>query len=94
MIEGVRYIEVKARARTGAIRIMRNEWMKARKYGDDYWLYVVTAAASDAPTLTRIPDPASRLVEGEDIFATGSEIPEEKWRRESKAVAPVGNREV
>ncbi|MEP0548091.1 MAG: helicase-related protein [Rhodothermales bacterium] len=80
VIEGVRYIEVKARARTGAIRITRNEWMKARKYGEHYWLYVVTAAASDAPTLTRIADPASRFVEGEDIFATGFEIPEKKWR--------------
>jgi hypothetical protein len=33
---GIRYIEVKARAQSGAIRLSANEWKKARRYGDDY----------------------------------------------------------
>jgi hypothetical protein len=75
-----RYIEVKARARSGAVRISANEWKQARKFGEQYWLYVVTEAGGDAPHLQRIPDPAAQFAVGEDIFATGFIIPEERWR--------------
>lgn len=82
---GTRYIEVKARSRTGKIRITRNEWMQARKYGDEYWLYIVTEAGTDEPRLSaRLQNPAARFDEEESIFATGFEIPEEAWREESK----------
>ena len=78
---GTRYIEVKARSRSGKVRITRNEWMQARKYGDEYWLYIVTEAGTNAPQLTaRLQNPAERFVEGESIFASGFEIPEEQWR--------------
>ena len=84
-IEDVRYIEVKARARTGAVRISSNEWKKARRYGDSYWLYVVTEAASDEPVLQRIQNPAAHFKEGEGIFATGFIIPEQEWRKHQSA---------
>lgn len=79
-IAGVRYIEVKARARTGAIRLTANEWKMARQFGEDYWLYIVTNAGTDEPNLTRRQNPAGTFREEEDIFATGFEIPEESWR--------------
>ena len=83
---GTRYIEVKARSRTGKIRITRNEWMQARKYGDEYWLYIVTEAGTDEPRLSaRLQNPAARFNEEESIFATGFEIPEEAWREESQS---------
>lgn len=72
---------MKARARTGAIRITSNEWKKARRYGDNYWLYIVTEAASDEPVLQCIPNPAALFKEGEGIFATGFVIPEKAWRQ-------------
>jgi len=56
----VRYIEVKARARTGAIALTPNEWLMAQRLGSDYWLYVVENAASE-PVLHRIHDPAAKL---------------------------------
>ncbi|MDW8030312.1 MAG: DUF3883 domain-containing protein [Candidatus Bipolaricaulota bacterium] len=56
----VRYIEVKARARTGAITLTPNEWLMAKRFGDDYWLYVVENAATE-PVLYRIQDPATKL---------------------------------
>jgi superfamily II DNA or RNA helicase len=56
----VRYIEVKARARTGAIALTPNEWLMAQRLGDDYWLYVVENAATE-PTLHRIQNPAAKL---------------------------------
>jgi superfamily II DNA or RNA helicase len=78
--QDVRYIEVKARSRTGAIRLTANEWKKARHFGDQYWLYVVTEAGSDDPSLERIRNPARVFTEDEDIFATGFIIPEDRWR--------------
>lgn len=56
----VRYIEVKARARTGAIALTPNEWLMAKRLANDYWLYVVENAASE-PVLYRIQDPAAKL---------------------------------
>lgn len=76
---GIRYIEVKARAQSGAIRLSANEWKKARHFGEKFWLYVVTQAGTGAPRLHRIPNPAAEFALDEDIFATGFIIHEEKW---------------
>ncbi len=56
----VRYIEVKARARTGAVALTPNEWLMAQRLGDDYWLYVVEHAATE-PGLYRVQNPARKL---------------------------------
>jgi hypothetical protein len=77
---GIRYVEVKARARSGAIRLSANEWKKARHFDDKFWLYVVTEAATDAPQLNPIQHPAAHFQMDEDIFATGFIIPEENWQ--------------
>ena len=76
----IRYVEVKARARSGAIRLSANEWKKARHFGDKFWLYIATQAAADAPQLQRVRDPAAHFRMDEDIFATGFIVPEERWR--------------
>jgi superfamily II DNA or RNA helicase len=76
----IRYIEVKARAHSGAIRLSANEWKKARRHGEQYWLYIVTQAATESPQLSRIQNPCQHFTLGEDIFATGFIIPEKKWR--------------
>ena len=81
----IRYIEVKARARSGAVRISSNEWKKARHFGDKFWLYVVTGAKTEAPALHRIPDPAAGFRVGEEIVATGYIIQEDVWRERTTA---------
>ena len=58
--EVVRYIEVKARAHTGAIALTPNEWLMAQRLAGEYWLYVVEHAAT-APELHTIQDPAAKL---------------------------------
>jgi hypothetical protein len=58
--EGVRYIEVKARADTGAIALTPNEWLMAQRLGAEYWLYVVEHAAT-AAELFIVQDPAAKL---------------------------------
>ena len=78
----VRYVEVKARARSGAIRLSSNEWKKARHFGDKFWLYVVTEAGTDAPQLHRIQDPAARFQMDEEIFATGFIIHKDTWQEQ------------
>jgi hypothetical protein len=76
-----RYIEVKARAQSGAIRLSANEWKKARRYGEQFWLYIVTQAGTDSPQLQCIRNPAGQFEMDEDIFATGFIIPEENWQQ-------------
>lgn len=55
-----RYIEVKARASVGPVALTQNEWFKAQRFQDDYYLYVVLNAASQ-PQLYRIQNPAAVL---------------------------------
>ncbi len=76
----IRYIEVKARARTGAVRISANEWKKARHFGADFWLYIVTGAKTATPELHRVQNPAGQFRMEEDILATGYIIQEAAWR--------------
>lgn len=46
----VRYIEVKARAGVGSVALTQNEWFKAQRLGNDYYLYVVWNAGKDPNT--------------------------------------------
>jgi superfamily II DNA or RNA helicase len=55
-----RYIEVKARAGTGAVALTPNEWLMSGRLGDEYWLYVVENAASH-PALYVLQNPAACL---------------------------------
>lgn len=75
----IRYIEVKARAQSGAVRISANEWKKARHFGEKFWLYIVVQAGSEHPQMHRIQNPAERFEMEVDIFTTGYHIPEERW---------------
>lgn len=56
----IRYIEVKTRAGEGNIALTQNEWFKAQRFGDDYYLYVVYNAVTD-PKLFIIQNPAKNL---------------------------------
>ncbi len=76
--EDIRYIEVKARSQDGAIRISANEWKKAKRFQDKFWLYIVTFAGTSQPKLDRIQNPAQAFKVDEDIYATGYIIPKEK----------------
>ncbi len=57
---GRRYIEVKARSGVGPVALTQNEWFKARRFGPDYFLYVVLNAAT-RPQLYILRDPAATL---------------------------------
>ena len=57
-----RCIEVKGRARTGAVEVKENEWAAACNLRREYWLYAVFGCATPEPTLLRVPDPFSTLL--------------------------------
>lgn len=61
-----RYIEVKARAESGSVALTQNEWFKAKRFGNEYYLYVVLNAASQ-PVLYRIQNPAAVLQSEETL---------------------------
>ncbi len=61
-----RYIEVKARAKSGAIALTPNEWVMANRLGEEYWLYVVEQAAGN-PQLYLIKNPAASLQPNEQV---------------------------
>ena len=56
-----RYIEVKGRAKSGAIILTGPEADKLRQLGDRAWLYVVTSCKGERPKLHIIQDPLSKL---------------------------------
>ena len=82
-IQDVRYIEVKARAQSGAIRLSANEWKKARHFDEKFWLYIITEACTNEPKLHLINNPASIFTMDEDIVATGFLIHEGAWKEKS-----------
>ena len=57
-----RYIEIKARAHVGAVALTQNEWFKAQRLANDYYLYVVWNAREDSSTAPLvIQNPAANL---------------------------------
>jgi hypothetical protein len=75
--EDIRYIEVKARAQDGSIRLSANEWKKAKRFQEKYWLYVVSFAGTSKPKLEKFQNPVKMFMVDEDIYATGYIIPKE-----------------
>ena len=56
----IRYIEVKARRDFGSVALTPNEWFKAKRFRQQYWLYVVVNAAKK-PELYVINNPYENL---------------------------------
>lgn len=57
-----RYIEVKGRRGRGDVLLTYNEMIKAARFRDDYWLYVVYDCASDQPELIPIRNPEQHVI--------------------------------
>lgn len=77
-----RYIEVKARAANADVALTQNEWFKARRFKDDYYLYAVLNA-SIAPKLYVIQNPAENLEPEQKIEVVRYIIPFEEIKNKS-----------
>ncbi len=75
----VRYIEVKARANEGEIALTPNEWFKAKRFKDKYWLYVISNA-STKPLLNIINNPAENLKPQKKIEIVRFVVPSNEWK--------------
>ncbi len=73
----IRYIEVKARAREGAVALTQNEWFKAKRFKEDYYLYAVMNAKKE-PKLYCINNPAEKLNPDERIEVVRYVVPHDE----------------
>jgi hypothetical protein len=73
-----RYIEVKGRAGVGGVALTPNEWIKAQRFGKDYWLYVVVNCKTK-PELYLIQDPASKLSPKEEVSVVRDIVGQKDW---------------
>ncbi|MGC8754515.1 MAG: helicase-related protein [Thermosulfidibacteraceae bacterium] len=80
--DGVRYIEVKAKAGEGEIALTPNEWFKAKRFKDQYYLYVVANVATN-PILYIIQNPTENLRPKEKVEVVRFIIPVEEWKEKS-----------
>ncbi len=81
----IRYIEVKARADEGHVALTTNEWFKANRFKEQYWLYVVSNATT-YPTLYIINNPALNLNVEKKIEVIRFLVPLEEWKNKGVKV--------
>jgi hypothetical protein len=79
-----RYIEVKGRAGDGGVALTPNEWIKAQRFGQDYWSYVVVHCKTN-PQLYLIQDPASKLHPKEDVSVVRYMVGQGDWKQAAVA---------
>ncbi|HEV2120768.1 MAG TPA: helicase-related protein [Candidatus Bathyarchaeia archaeon] len=80
-----RYVEVKARAGIGPVALTQNEWFKAQRLGNDYYLYAVWNAAKDPNAKPRVvQDPARNLKVEEKIEVVRYIIPASEIEQKSR----------
>lgn len=83
----IRYIEVKARSDEGLVKLTLNEWFKAKRFREKYWLYVV-AKVAETPTLYVIQDPIYNL-KAKQIHEISLLIYPNEWKKGEKVYEKV-----
>lgn len=81
----IRYIEVKARKDEGLIVLTPNEFFKAKRFGKDYWLYIVSNAATN-PKLYLINNPAENLEMERKVEVVRFLVSSNEWKKKSVEV--------
>ena len=81
----IRYIEVKARKDEGDVALTVNEWLKAKRFKENYWLYIVCNAIT-SPTLYIINNPADNLKVQDKVEVVRFIVPLEEWKKKGERV--------
>jgi superfamily II DNA or RNA helicase len=81
----IRYIEVKARKDEGDVALTVNEWLKAKRFKENYWLYIVCNAITN-PTLYIINNPAENLKVQDKVEVVRFIVPLEEWKKKGERV--------
>jgi hypothetical protein len=79
----LRYIEVKARKDVGSVALTCNEWFKAKRFRNQYWLYVV-AQAKAKPLLYIVNNPYDNLKATEKVEVVRFMVPACEWKSKGK----------
>ena len=79
----IRYIEVKARKDEGDVALTVNEWLKAKRFKENYWLYIVCNAITN-PTLYIINNPAENLKVQDKVEVVRFIVPLEEWKKKGE----------
>ena len=87
--EEIRYIEVKARKDMGEVALTLNEWFKAKRFREQYWLYVVANAATD-PVLFIVGNPAENLTVEERVEVVRFLVSADEWKTKGVRVCSGG----
>jgi len=89
IVAGIRCIEVKGRHNAGGVLLTGNEWIKARRIADDFWLYIVSNCFAK-PQLQVIQNPAAHLHPEELQEIVRYFVPPAAWQRAATVVAIEG----
>ncbi len=84
----IRFIEVKARASAEEVALTFNEWIKANRFKDQYFLYVVVNTVT-GPILNIVRDPANNIIpeEKREVVSTVRYIvSKEEWENKKEDV--------
>lgn len=81
----VRYIEVKGRAHFSDVALTQNEWFKAQRFNDEYFLYAVLNVSKD-PKLFIIQNPSKRVELKKRIEVVRYIIPHEEIEEKGDSV--------
>jgi superfamily II DNA or RNA helicase len=81
----IRYIEVKARKDEGEVVLTPNEWFKAKRFKEQYWLYVVANAVKN-PILYIINNPTENLKMEEKVEVVRFIVPLTEWKNKGVKV--------
>ena len=73
----------------GSVALTRNEWIKAQRFGADYWLYIVVNCKTE-PQLYVLHNPAAVLRPEEELEVVRYIVRAEAWQRYAQAVAMQG----
>jgi superfamily II DNA or RNA helicase len=79
----IRYIEVKARKEEGDVALTFNELLKAKRFKENYWLYIVCNAITN-PTLYIINNPAENLKVQDKVEVVRFIVPLEEWKKKGE----------
>jgi hypothetical protein len=81
----IRYIEVKARKDEGEVALTPNEWFKAKRFKEQYWVYVVANAVKN-PILYIINNPTKNLNIQEKVEVVRFIVPLTEWKNKGVKV--------
>lgn len=81
----LRYIELKGFSGEGDADLTPNEWFKARRFKEQYWLYVIAHAAT-SPILYIINNPADTLSVEERMEVVRFRVHRDEWKQKGEEI--------